>query len=106
MKSQDTQKVVLSKYEKRNGTTKIFQDLNGTINLSTIKWWCKRIRQNGSINLSKPPGRPSIIQTKGAISKVKTPLNRRNLVSSRKLASHLAISPSSVQRILKNDLKL
>ena len=31
MKSKDVQKVVLSKYEKGDGTTKIFQDLNGTI---------------------------------------------------------------------------
>ena len=31
MKSKDMQKVVLSKYEKADGTTKIFQDLNGTI---------------------------------------------------------------------------
>ena len=32
MKDENVQKVVLSKYEKGDGTTKIFQDLNGTIN--------------------------------------------------------------------------
>ena len=37
---------------------------------------------------------------------MKTRLNQRNLVSSRKLARELSISRSSVQRILKNDLKL
>ena len=76
---------------------KIFQDLNDTIRISTIERWCRQICQKGSINLSKPPsGRPKIIRTKGAIEKVKTPLNRRNLVSSRKLTRQLGISRSSV----------
>ena len=106
MKSQGTQKVVLSKYEQGDETTKIFQDLNGSIRLSTIERWRGRIYESGSINLCKSPGRPKIIRTKGAIEKVKTPFNRRNLVLSRKLAHELVISRSSVQRILKNDLKL
>ena len=71
-KSKDMQKVVLSKYEKGDGTTKIFQDLNGTISLSTIERWCRGIRQSGSINLSKLSGRPRIIRTKGSIEKMKT----------------------------------
>ena len=99
MKSKDVQKVVLSKYEKADGTTKIFQDLNSTIILSTIEQWCRRSRKSDSINLSKPLGRPRIIRTKGAIEKVKTQLNRRNLVSSGTLARQLGISPSSVQRM-------
>ena len=37
MKSKDLQKLVLSKYEEGDGTTKIFQDLNGTISLPTIE---------------------------------------------------------------------
>ena len=61
------------------------------------------MRKSGSINLFKASGRPRIIRTKGGIEKVK---NRRNLVSSRKLARRLAISRSNVPRILKNDLKL
>ena len=85
---------------------KIFQDLNGTISISTIERWCRRFRQNDPINLFKPPSRPRIIRTKGAVEKMKTPLNRRNLVSSRKLPRELGISRSSVQRMLKNDLKL
>ena len=36
MKSKDLQKVILSRYEKGDGTTKIFQDLKGTISLSMI----------------------------------------------------------------------
>ena len=106
MKTKDIEMIVLSKYEKSDGTTKIFQDLNGTISVSTLKQWCRRIRRSDSINLSKSPGRPRIIRTKEAIEKVKTPLNRCNLMSSGKLTSDLGISRSSVQRILKNDLKL
>ena len=52
MKSKDVQKVVLSKYEKGDGTTKMFQDLNTTLSFSTIEQWCKRIRESDSINLS------------------------------------------------------
>ena len=106
MKSKGVQKVVLSKYEKDDETTKIFPDLNGAIGLSTNRRWSRRIHESDSINLSKSPDRPRIIRTKGAIEKVKTPLNRRNLVSSRKHALELGISRSSVQRILKNNQKL
>ena len=66
MKSKDVQKVVFSKYEKGDGTTKIFQDLNGAISLPTIERWCRRIYECGSINLSKSPSRPKIIRTQGA----------------------------------------
>ena len=106
MNSKDVKKVVLSKYEKGDGTMKVFQELNDTISLSTIERWCRQIFESDSINLSKPPGRPRIVRIKGTIEKVKTPLNRHNLVSSRKLARELDISQSSVQRILKNDLQL
>ena len=99
MKSKDVQKVVISKYEKGDRTlTKIFQDLNSAISLSTIERWYRQIYESGSINLSKPPGRPRIIRTKGAIEKVKTPLNRCNLVSSRKIARELGISRTSTQK--------
>ena len=53
MNSKDVQKVVLSKYEKGDGTTKIFQDLNGTISLSTIERWRRRIHESDSVNSSK-----------------------------------------------------
>ena len=106
MKSKDLQNLVLSKYKNGDGTTKIFQDLNGIISLSTVERWCRIIRESGSINLSKPSGRPRTIRTKGAIQKVKARLNRQKLVSSRKLARELGISRTTVQRILKNDLEL
>ena len=70
-----------------------------------IERWCRRILESGFINLYKPPGPQRIIRIKRAVEKVKTPLNRRNLVSSRKLTRELGISRSNVQRILKNDLK-
>ena len=106
MKSKDLQKLVLSKYDNGDGPTKISQDLNGTISLSTIKRWCRSIRNNGSVVLSKSPGRPRTIRTKGAIQKVKSRLSRRKSVSSRKLARELGISRTSVQRVLKYDLHL
>lgn len=106
MKSKDLQKLVFSKYENGDGPTKIFQHLSGTISLPTIERWCKSIRDTGSINLSKPTGRPKTIRTKAAIRKVKHRLEHRKLVSSRKLARELSISQTSVMRILKNDLGL
>ncbi|CAF3467957.1 unnamed protein product [Rotaria socialis] len=83
MKSKDLQKLVLSKYENSDGTTKIFHDLNGTISLSTIERWYRRIRESGSISLFIPPGRQRTIRMKGAFQKSKTRLNRQKLVSSR-----------------------
>ena len=96
MKNKDMQKVALSKYGKGDGTTKIFQYLNGTISLLTIERWCRQIRERGSINLSKVPDRPRIIRIRRAIEKMKTLLNRCNLMSSRKLIRELGISRSSV----------
>lgn len=58
MKHKDLQNLVLSKYEKGDGSTKIFHDLNGAISLSTIERWCRTIHETGSINLSKSLGRP------------------------------------------------
>ena len=97
MKSKDAQKVVLSKYEKGNRNNEVFHDLNDTISLSTIERWFRRIRKSVSINLSKSSGRPRIIR---AIEKIKTRLNRRNLVSSQKFARELDISRSSIQRMI------
>ena len=64
MKSKDVQKVVLSKYEKGDGATKIFQDLNGTTDLSTIERWCRQICESGSIYLPKSPARSRINRIK------------------------------------------
>ena len=106
MKSKHIQKLVLSKYDNDNGTTKIFRHLNGAISLSTIKRRCRRIREVGTIDLVNPRGCSRTIRTKAAIRKIKRQLNRRKPLSSRKLARELGISRSSVQRILNNDLEL
>ena len=105
MKSKDLQNVVLSKYEKGDGTTKIFHDLNGAIGLATIERWCRMIRQSGSINLSKSPGRSRTIRTKETIKKIKKQVSRRK-VSARKLSRELGISQTTVRRVLNDDLQL
>ena len=106
MKSKDLQKLILSKYEKGESPSEIFQHLNGALCLRTFKRWCKMIRETGSIELSTSPDRPPTIRTKESIKKVKHRLNRKKKVTSRKLAVELNISRTSVRRILKNDLLL
>jgi transposase len=105
MKSLDMQKLVLSKFQSGDGPTKIFNDLNRIIGLSTVKRWCKMITETGSINLFKSPGRPRSARTKAAINKVKQQLQRKKNVSTRKLSKKLGLPRTSVQRILKDDLK-
>ena len=106
MKGEDLQKRVLSKYEKREPSTKIFEDLNGFVSSPTVRWWCKMVRETGTINLSHSLGRPRTIRTKGMIQKVKKRMKgKRKRVSIRKLASELDISNRYVVRVLKQDLK-
>ena len=104
MKAKDLQKLVLSKYEKGEPSTKIFEDLNGFVSCRTIRRWCKMVKETGTINLSHSLGRPHIIRTKGMIQKVRKRMKRKKRVSVRKLAGELDISNGSVVRILKQDL--
>ena len=67
MKGENFQKLILSKYEKGEPSTKIFEDLNGFMSSRTIRRWCKVIRETGTINLSHSLARPRIIRTKGMI---------------------------------------
>ena len=106
MKSKDLQKVILSKYQNGDTPTKIHRDLNGGIDLRTIKRCCQRIRQSGSIKLSSPPGDRRFARTTGNTQKVKHRLRRKKRVSARKLSMDLQISERSVRRIMKNDLGL
>ena len=106
MKSKDLQKLVLSKYDNGDGTTKIFRHLNGASSLATIERWFRRIREVGTIDLVNPRGCSRTIRTKATIQKIKRRLNRRKLLFSRKVARALGISRSSVQGILNNDLEL
>ena len=96
MKSKDFQKLVSSKYQKCDELSKTFRDLSGSVSLRTGKQWCKAVRDTGSINLSSLPGRQRIIQTKGAILKIKHRLERRKSVLSRKMARQLGISRTRV----------
>lgn len=84
MKSKAMQTLVFIKYQNGDGPTKSFQNLCGTIGLSTIEWWCKIIRETGSITLFNSNGRPKTIRTKQSIQKVKNRLKQRKTVSSRK----------------------
>ena len=106
MKSENLQKLVPSRYENGDRTTKIFRDFNGAISLSMIEECCRRIREASSINLVNLRGRSRTIRTKAATQKIKRRLNRRKPLFSRKLTCELGISRSNIQRILKNDLEL
>ena len=64
------------------------------------------IKDNGAIDLSAPPGRTRTARTKGNIRKVKYRINRKKRNSGRKIAKDLAISESTVRRILHEDLGL
>ena len=71
MEGEDLQNLVLSKYEKGEPSTKIFEDMNGFVSSRTIRRWCKMVRETGTINLSHSLGLPRIIGTKDMIQKVK-----------------------------------
>lgn len=105
-KSKDLQKIVFSKRQNGEGPTKIYRDLSGGLSLKTVNRWCKMIDETGSINISNPPGCPRIIRTPGNVQKVKDRMNGKHKVSARKLSRELKISRTTIQRILKKDLKL
>ena len=71
MKGAELQKLELTKYEKGEPSTKIFEDLNGFVSSRTIRRWCKIVRETGTINLSQSLGLPRIFRTKGMIQKVR-----------------------------------
>lgn len=104
MKSEDVRKIVISKYKKGDSPTKICCDLNNEVCLSTIKRWCKKFADSGSIEPSYSPGRPRTVRTKKIVKKVKTRLNGKKRVSVRILSRELKISKTTAHRILKKDL--
>lgn len=105
MKSEDIQKIVFGKFQNGDCPTKIYNDLNKHVSLSTIKRWCKQVRQHGEIKLLKPKGRPRSISTKKTISNIKKRLKQKKKSSERKLAREFKTSKTTIHRILKNDLK-
>ena len=105
MKSKDLQNIVISKRQNDDGPTKIFRDLSGGFCLKTVKRWCKMIDQTGTVSSSRSPGCPRIIRTSTTIEKVKNRLKGGGRVSARKLSKELKLSRTSIQRILKDDLR-
>ena len=77
IEGEDLQKLILSKYEKGEPSTKIFEDLNGYVSSRTIRRWCKMVRETGTINLFHSLVHPRIIRTKGMIQKVKKRTKRK-----------------------------
>ena len=67
MRSEDLQKLILSKYEAGQTPKKFFQDLNGAVSYPTVKRWCTMIRKTGIIGLSKPSSCHRTVRTKAAI---------------------------------------
>ena len=96
---------VKNKFESGDGPAKIFRDLGGAVSLPTIHRWIRMLKDTGSIDLSRPPGRTSTIRTKASITKVKRHVKSKRPSSTRKLAAQLKISRTSIQRILKEDLQ-
>ena len=62
--------------------------------------------KTGSIDLSKPSGRPRVIRSKETIEKIQNRFKCNKRVSSRKLAKQFDISERSVGWILKGDFEL
>ena len=106
MKSKDLQKLVISKYQKGDGISKIFADVKGVSVFRTINRWCQMIRETGSIELKCPSGGPRSVRTNANIQKIRSRLKRKMRISFRKLANELNISRTSVQRIIQKDFNL
>ena len=106
MKSKDPQKLVISKYEAEQTPKKIFEDLNGEVNYSTVKRWCKMIRETDAIDLSKPSGCHRTVRTKAVIQKIKRKSKSSKKVSCRKSALEMDMSFSSALRITRKDLNM
>lgn len=70
MKSEDLQKLILSKYENSESATKIFDDLQDTVSRKTFFNWCKMIREAGSTDISTSPGRLRTNRTKKTIQRI------------------------------------
>ena len=105
MKSKDLQKIVISKRQNGDGPSKIFRDLSEGLCLKIVKRWCKMIDQIGTVSTSRLPGCPRIIRTSVTIEKVKNRLKGAGRVSTRKLSKELKLSRTSIQRILKDNLR-
>ena len=85
MRSQDLQNVVLSKHQNDDTPVKIYHDLSGAIELTTIKQRCQMICQTGTNSLSSLSGCPYMMRTKANTKKVKDSLRRKSRASAGKI---------------------
>uniref|UniRef100_A0A6P7GIP0 Uncharacterized protein LOC114343176 n=1 Tax=Diabrotica virgifera virgifera TaxID=50390 RepID=A0A6P7GIP0_DIAVI len=72
---------------------------------SLVNNWIKRFRATGSVINHKPAGRPRTMRTPDNIDRVRRAVNRHPRRSVRKHSQSLRLARTSVQRILRNDLK-
>ena len=85
---------------------RIFHELCGTLRVSIIKRWCRKIHENGSILLSTPLSRARVSRASKVIQKVTSKLNQKKKVSVRSLPEIGGILKSSMHQMFKEDLKL
>ncbi|XP_028027786.1 uncharacterized protein LOC114241201 [Bombyx mandarina] len=81
-------------------------DLNQCPSESVIRSWVRKFEFSGSTLNEKSAGRPRSIRTEENVSEVAVSVRRDPQQSSRKRSAELAISRSSLRRILTKDLKL
>ena len=72
MKHESLQNLVKSKHNNGETPTKIFQDLNGAVSLSTVKRWLNIINETGELKSKNPPGKKCSTCTRKIIRKVKS----------------------------------
>ena len=92
----------------RGGKTasEILKALKGTVSRSGVFKALKRLRETGSTQprVRRTPERP--VRTKKLIKSIREKLRRNPARSANKLAKEAHVSPSTMQRLLKSDLKV
>ena len=93
-------------YRKGKSASEIFRILNGTISHSGVFKAVKRFKETGSAQprVRSTPKRP--VRTKKLIKNTREKLRRNPARSAAKLAHEAHVSPSTMRRLLKDDLKV
>ena len=73
---------------------------------NTIKSVIRKFEETGAVNDKPKTGRTKSVRTEDLIKRVATDITNDTKTSIRKRSSQLSIFWSSIQRILKSDLKL
>ncbi len=71
---------------------------------NTVKLWVKNFREKGILRKSKPPGLPRSSRTPENIERVRNAFQKSPRRSLRKHAANLGLKPTTVRRILHDDL--